>query len=127
MRESVVGERRADLWPEVAVGEVGVEMRHSCPDGIERLSNGRYCAILPSPVAHTENDVRRHRVPQADQRPQQNAAGEQANRSGEGTIRFWGWRALLAVSRGAGIDPTLQRLGCRQHVALVGCRGRRPP
>jgi hypothetical protein len=85
MRESVVGERRADLWPEVVVGEVGVEMRHSCPDGIERLSNGRYSAILPSPVVHAENDVRRHRVSQADQRPQKtSAAGEQVNRSEEG-------------------------------------------
>ena len=126
MRENAVGERRAGLWHEVVMDQVGVEMRHSCRDGIERLSNGRHCAILTPPIAHDENDVRRQRVPQTDQRPPKTAAGEQANQK-KGTIRFWGWRALLAVSRGAGIDLTLQRLGCRQHVALVGCRGRRLP
>ena len=69
MRENAVGERRAGLWPEVVMDLVEVQMRHSCRDEIERLSNGRYCAILPSLVAHGENDVRRQRVPQTDSVP----------------------------------------------------------
>jgi hypothetical protein len=66
-------------------------MWQSCPDGIERLSYGRYCAILLPLFAHGEDDVRRHRVPQTDQRPPKTfAAGEQYTRSVEGAIRFGG-------------------------------------